>query len=259
MKINLKPQKLKILILAMGAVGFLLRVLLYTTGIDEKGLLLTNHWSAIAQWILTAAAAAALILLTRSIQGSQRYADAYPVSNPGGFGCFAAGAAFLISSIGSISECFTNLDTAVMVLGFVSAAAMVAVGLCRLLGAKPFFLFHGVVCLYLALRMVGQYRHWSSDPELLDYCFYMGANVALMLSSYQLAAFDSGLGNHRKLWLSGLCAVYLCCLALIGGREPLFTALCGGWIFTNLTNLTVRPRRRRPAMVLDDAAPEQKE
>lgn len=259
MKTILKPQKLKILILGMGAAGFLLRVLLYTTGIDEKGLLVTNHWSAVALWILTAAAAAALILLTRPIQGPQRYADAYPVSTPGGFGCFAAGAAFLISSIGSISECFTKLDTAVTVLGFVSAAAMVAVGLCRMLGAKPFFLFHGVVCVYLALRMVGQYQHWSSDPELLDYCFYMGSNVALMLSCYHLAAFDAGMGNHRSLWLSGLCAVYLCCLALIGGREPLFTALCGGWIFTNLTNLTVRPRRRRPAMVLDDAAPEQKE
>ena len=231
MKINVKPQKLKILILAMGAVGFLLRVLLYTTGIDEKGLLITNHWSAIGLWILTAAAAAALILLTRSIQGPQRYADAYPVSNPGGFGCFAAAAAFLISSIGSISECFTTLDAAVMVLGFVSAAAMVAVGLCRLLGAKPFFLFHGVVCLYLAL----------------------------MLSCYQLAAFDAGLGNHRKLWLSGLCAVYLCCLALIGGREPLFTALCGGWIFTNLTSLTVRPRRRRPTMVSENTAPKQED
>ncbi len=254
MKMILKPQQLKTLILGMGALGFLLRVLLYTTGMDEKGLLITSHWSAIALWILTAAAGAALVLLTRPIRGPQRYADAYPVSTPGAIGCFAAGAAFLISSIGSISECFTTLDTAVMVLGFVSTAAMVAVGLCRLLGAKPFFLFHGVVCLYLALRMVGQYQHWSSDPELLDYCFYMGANVALMLTCYHLAAFDAGMGNHRTLWLSGLATVFLCCLSLIGGREPLFTALCGGWIFTNLTNLTARPRRRRPTLVLDDAA-----
>lgn len=259
MKMNLKPQKLKNLILGMGALGFLLRVLLYTTGVDEKGLFVASHWSAIALWILTAAVAVVLILLTRPIQGPPRYSDAFPVSTPGAISYFAAGAAFLISSLGSIFSCYTTLDIAVMVLGFVSAAAMVAVGLCRMLGAKPFFLFHAVVCLYLALRMVGQYQHWSSDPELLDYCFYMGANVALMLTCYHLAAFDAGVGSHRNLWLSGLCTVYLCCLALIGGREPLFTLLCGSWVFTNLTSLTLRPRRRRSAMILDDAAPKQKE
>lgn len=255
MKLTVKPLHFKYLILGAGGLGLVLRVLLYATGIDEKGLLVTGHWAHWGVWLLTAATAAVLFLLSRPIQGPERYEDAYPVSFSAAAGCFLAAAAFLGSSLSGFSAAATRLDMIVHLMGIAAAASLAYVGYCRLTRNQPLFLFHAVVCVYLALRMVFQYRFWSSDPQLQDYCFYLGAYVGLMLTSYHLAAFDAGMGSHRMLWMIGLATVYLCCLSLSGSRENLFLLCCGIWVFTNLTNLTVKPRRQRPALDLSGEAP----
>ena len=117
-------------------------------------------------------------------------------------------------------------------------------GICRLQGKKPLFLCHAVVCVTVSLLTVGQYRVLSASPQVLDYAFSMSAMIALMLASYQMAAFDAGMGDHRKLWASALSAGYLCLAGAYGSAQPLFAVLCAVWMFTNLTNLK---RHRRPA------------
>ena len=145
----------------------------------------------------------------------------------------------------------------VWILGLCAAVSMGIIGFCRLTGGKPLFLFHAVVCLYFALRMVSQYQLWSSDPQLLDYCFYLCAYVGLMLTTYHQASFDSDMGRHRALWTLTLITVYLCCLSLKGNQDTLIMLTGGIWAFTNLTSLTVRPRRQRPTLNLDDSTPEE--
>lgn len=234
MKTTLKPCQLKILILVLGAVGFALRKALYATGIDEKGLLDPGHWAYAGLWILTVLTAGLILLLTRGIAASGRYEVCFPASPAGAAGCIAAAAAFAVSAFQDWGYGLNALDAAVFALGIAAAAAMTALAVCRLRGKTPSVLLHGTICLYLALRMIHQYRCWSSDPQLMDYCFYMAAFVALMLSSYQFAAWDAGIGNCRSLWLLGLSAIYLCCLSLIGPQGELYMGLCGLWILLNL-------------------------
>ncbi|MBR4290058.1 MAG: hypothetical protein IKT52_05390 [Oscillospiraceae bacterium] len=237
MKIHRNPKLLKLLILGSGILGLVLRIVFYATGVDGRGLLVSNHPAVIALWCLTAAVAAVLLVFSFKITGSAEYAEAYPVSIPAALGAFAAMTGMAFATGREFAEFSNRLNLIVWVLGICSMAAMGRVGLCRLTGKKPYFLLHVVVCIYFAMRMVSQYRAWSADPCLQDYCFYLCAYVALMLAAYHQAAFDAGVGKHRGLWFCSLAAVYLCCLSLKGSSDSLLLLGSAAWAFTNLTRV----------------------
>ena len=240
MPLTVKSANLKYLILGAGGLGLALRTLLYATGMDERGLLVRGHWAGIGLWLVTAITVLGIFLLTRPITGSKHHQKAFPKSPAAAIGCAAAAAGILLNVVPGSQG--TALENAELILAGAAAVSLLVLAFCRFTGRKPFALFHCLVCIYLALRMVGQYRLWSAIPQLQDYCFYLGAHVALMLTAYQFAAFDAGIGNHRALWAWGLASMYLCCLSLVGDGQPLLMLCCGIWVFTNLSSL--RPRRR---------------
>ncbi|MBR3974201.1 MAG: hypothetical protein IKJ99_09680 [Oscillospiraceae bacterium] len=241
MKLSIKPQLLKLFSLTAGILGLLLYKVLYTTGMDEKGLLIAGHWAGVSLTALTAVILAAVILLTRSVSGADDYRGAHPASTPSGIGCFALAAA-LGMTVWQNRSFDTTLDMLMAVLMIAAAAGQVYVGICRLAGAKPLFLGNAALCACLAIRMVWQYQFWSSDPQLMDYVFFLGAYAALMLTAYQQAAFDADMGSHRVLWATSLAAVYLC-FAALGGAADIPVLLTGGiWALTNLTSLKEKPQ-----------------
>lgn len=254
MKFTIKPKDLTYLTLGAGGLGLVLRILLYTTGMDDKGLLKSGHVANILIWLLTGLVLAGLFLLTRKITGPERYQDAFPVSGVGAIGSVLAAAGILIDTISLLGNRVGLQDTICSIAGFIAVAALVLTGLCRLGGYKPSFLCHALLSAYFALRLVCQYRAWSWDPQLQDYCFQLFACVGLMLTAYYRAAFEADMGSHHKLWFVSLLTVFLCCMALAGKQDHLFYLTAAVWAWTNLSNLTVRPRRRRPALVLEDEA-----
>ena len=252
MKLTVKPNLLKNMILGASVLGFVLRIVLYTTGFDGRGLLIQGHWASICLWVLTAVVAALILVFTRKLEGPADYCDAFPTSVSGAAGAFAAAFGIGITTVREFAEFSSLLHLIVWVLGLGTTAALIFIGICRLLRRRPYFLFHTVVCIYFALRMVSQYQHWSADPQLQDYCFYLCAYVALMLTAYQHAAFDADIGKHRSLWRLSLASVFLSCLSLNGTPDALLLLSCGIWAFANLSCLQVRPRRQRPALHLDE-------
>ena len=248
MKFNLKSNILKLAILGASALGFFLRKMLYATGIDGRGLIVSDHWSLVALLCLTGAVGAALLLSCLRLKGSDVYEDCYPVSFAGFAGCLAAAAGTAYTVWPEFGRFSSPLDILIWVIGMVSVICFVVIGICRLIRRKPYFLLHAAICLYLALRLVTKYRLWSSDPQVLDYCFYLTAFVALMLTAYHHAAFDAGMGKHRPLWVCALASVYLSCVSLVTKQDAALLAGCALWALTNLTNLNSRKRRVRPAM-----------
>lgn len=247
MKFSIKPDQLKYLTLGCGALGLALRYTLYATGTDARGLLISFHWSAIALWLLTAVVLVGLVYLTRSIDGPGSCADCFPCSAVAWIGCIVGGFG---TAIATVLESGT-MPLLCNVLSYLAALLLLILGVCRLLGIGADALLHGALCLYFALRMVFQYRSWSSDPQLMDYCFQLFACVGLMLAAYHQGAFAIGLGSHKKLWFWTLLTTYLCCLTPVGPGNSLLFVACGIWIFTNLSVLHARPRRRKPALNLD--------
>ena len=222
----------KYLVLVAGLLGLLLRLVLLQTGVDEKGLFVTGHWAGTGSWLLTAVMVGCIFLFTGKWAGPQAYDAAFPASILRCAGSLAAACGFLLSGAPVITS--IRLAAAEPVLRILAAVALAAVAYCRLRGKQPTFLLHGVVCLYLALRMVCRYQAWSADPQLQHYAFYLGAHVALLLSGYQLTAFDAGSGSHRSLWRWALAAVFLCLTALPGCEEPFFLLCCAFWMLTAL-------------------------
>ena len=229
------PKHLKFLAIGTGIAGAAFRVALYITGLDGKGLPIRGHWAGTALLLLTLAVFAWFSLRSRSLPDSGEYRDAYPASVAGGIGCLAAAMAFLLA--GLPESMVGSLKIPELILRYGSVFSLSFLAMCRFTGRKPLFLFHGIVCLYLMLRLICLYRFWSPDPQLIDYGYYLGSYIAMILACYQLAAFDAGLGSHRKLWFWGLVSVYLCAVSLSGNQEPLFLLLCIIWIFTGLSRI----------------------
>lgn len=240
MKLSVKPELIKLLTLSAGVCGMMLRVVLFANGMDEKGLLISGHWAGTGLWILTAAMVAMLFLLSRTIQGPKRYLNAHPASFSACLGAVLA--AFAIART-TVSELHTQ-PLPITLLGLVAAVCLLVIAFCRIQPSRPNFLLHCVLCVFFAARMISQYRNWNSDPQVLDYAFYLGAHIALMLTAYQHAAFDAGFGNHRSAWCFGLLAAYLCFVSLGNTTDTWLLLGCGIWSFTNVTSLKPRKQRR---------------
>lgn len=241
--------KMKYLILCAGLLGGGLRAILYLTGTDAKGLLVSGHWAHTAIWVLTAGVAALLAGVCFPIAPDAACRKTGPAA---ALGCFLAAGSFLWISPGNFRAAGNNLETAAALLGFASAAALIWVGVCRLRGSRPPFVCNALVCLCFALRMVCQYRTCSSDPQLQDYCFIMLSHVGLMLTAYHFAGFDAGMGRPRPAWFLGLAAAYFCLVGLWGSPEPVFMLCCALWVLTNLPAPVSRPKSH-PAPVPEEA------
>lgn len=229
MKVSPKADTLKYLVLGAGGLGLVLRYLLYATGIDGRGLLVEGHWAGIALIVLTVAVLAAIFIFTRSIEGV-----ACPTRVFSAMGAFAALFGIAFTTGREFADFSSRLHLIVWLLGICATVAMGCIGISRLTGKQPHFLLSAALCLYFALRMVSKYQMWSADPQLQDYCFYLGAYMALMLTAYHHAAFCEGMGRHRALWFFSLAAVYLCAVSLQSGMDTLLMLGCGAWAFTNL-------------------------
>lgn len=247
MKNPVKAETTKYLMLTVAALGLALRILLYSTGMDGRGLLVRFHWTSVALTVLTAAVLVAVFLGTRTVGGSKKCRSAYPASPLAAVGAFAAMVGIGITTVMGFAEFSTRLHLIIWVLGLCATICIGIIGFCRLTGKTPTFLLYAALCVYFALRMVSGYQNWSADPQLQDYGFYLCAHVALMLASYHHAAFDVGMGNRRALWIWSLCSVYLCCAAIPHCSEALLMGCCAFWALTNLSAAPAPGHQDSPA------------
>lgn len=234
MKRFVNPLNLPLWALLTGGVGLLLRVWLMTAGVDQKGFIVAGHFAAIALFLLVIGAVASLFFLTRDLVEAAKYDFNFPASVIGGYGAFVAAAGI---GIGSFVDIFTAADTLELIAalaGLGAAFLLVLTGFYRRKGTAPSALIHIGICVYLMLRLVCYYRHWSSDPQILDYCFQLVATACLMLVTYQRAAFDAKQGKRRPYAFFSLAAIFFSCISLVGWSNILFFLSVIIWQITDL-------------------------
>lgn len=239
MKFDLKYNQLPLFTLLCGAVGALLRLWLYGTGLDEEGLLTAGHPAGILVLILTALFIGALIWFLRHFSVQDKYPRQFPSSVWGAVGAFAGAAGILITAMVELIRRESSLSLLVGLLGIAAAIAMAVTGLCRLKALRPNFLFHTAVCLFFVLRLISCYQRWSADPQLHDYCFQLLSAVCAMLFAYHRAALDLKSGNRRSLVIVGLLGTYFSCLSVAASESGLFYAALAAWMVTNLGALDI--------------------
>ena len=231
------PKNLPLWVLLAGGLGLLLRVWLMTSGVDQRGFIVTGHIAAIVLFVLVVAVMIALFFLTKNLIEGAKYSFNFPASDLGGFGTYIAAVGIFVCSFIGIFTAIDTLETVAAITGMAATLLLVLTGYCRRRGIAPSLLIHIGICVYLMIRLICYYRHWSSDPQILDYCFQLVATACLMLATYQRAAFDAEDGNRRSYAFFGLTAIFFSCLSLVGWDNIIFFLSVIIWQATDLCNL----------------------
>ena len=236
MKNILKPDKLPWIVLGSGLLGLLLRLHLMGTE-DAKGLLASGHPAELILWILTGCVLALLLYGTRNLLEADKYFFNFPASLPGGIGTLLAAMGIAITSLIELYDGADFMGSITAWLGIIAALALILAASCRWKGYHPSRLCYAAVCLYLMVRLIFLYRHWSADPQLQDYCFQILAAVFLMLAAYHRAAFAADAGKRRPYAFFNLASIYFCCLSLTSPEHiPLYLG-AGVWMLMDLCSL----------------------
>ncbi len=236
--------KLPIFVTVAGLLGMLMRIWLLADGIDKEGLLISGHPANILCWVITGVVLIGILAGTHRLLSAAKYEFNFPASIPGGIGTAAAAMGILISSIASILNGPDALSLTLSVLGFISAAALAFLGYCRWKGERCSVLLHGIVCLYLMVYLLCQYRLWSANPQTQDYCFQLLGGVCLLLGVYRRACFDGNMGNRKSYVFFRLLGAYFCMVAIPGSDDPFFYLTGAVWSLTDLCSLVPMPKAR---------------
>lgn len=248
MKNPIKAAYLPYLTLALGALGFLLQLWYNLTGVDDKGLLVTDHPAVPLTWILTVVAAILLALSVQRLGGRTRYDRMFPASLPGAVGTLAAAVGILITSVTDLTARTGIINQIPSILGFAAAAALVFLAYCRYRKLRPSFVFRCIVTVYLIFFIISRYTSWSSEPQLLRYCFSLLASVCLLAATYCRLTFDVNMGKRRPYVFFSQLAAFFCLLALPGCDSKPFYAGMMLWAALDLCSLrTFKRRREAPA------------
>ena len=230
-----------------GLLGAALRLAMYRTGFDEKGILSASHSLHLICLALCAGMLVYLALQARKDPEGQPRLRLLPAVAAGGFLLLSA-PAVLHTAGGTLS----------LIRFILTCCAGIAMALCPVLLKKNRSLaaiFHGLICAAFAADMLGRYQSWSGNPQLPDYVFHVLAGVALSLAAYQTLALHTGLGKPRLQRFYALSALFLCVLCLSGPDSRSFY-LCGAlWslvcLLTDMPQEAAEPAEA-PSMQLPD-------
>lgn len=240
-----KPAFMPLFTLLAGLAGFFLRLWLFRTGIDDKGLLTADHPASTLVWVLTAITLPVLALCVRPLAPDTKYSQLFPANMWAGLGCILAAAGILYVNLRDLLLRQDAITVVTLILGLVAAAGLLILGYCRWQGKRPSFWLQSAVTVYFMLHLVSQYRLWSSEPQLQVYFFPLLASVFLMVTAYHGAVLDAQKkGNRRWYVFSNQAALFFCCLSLQGISWPFYLAMAL-WLATNLCSL--KPQAALPA------------
>lgn len=213
--------------LAAGAAGMVLRLALYRTGFDDRGLLIPGNPLHSLCWLLAIALGVFLLLRLRG--------DGSGLTLPRELRIFsaAAAAALLAFCAGDyVRDAQGGLQWARALFCALLAAATALEALAGIRRRAIHPALHTPACLFFAVDMLCRYQNWSGNPQLADYCFALAASVCLCLAAYHRLALPAGLGKpkaHLLFTLMGLC---LCLYSLVGPEGGAFYLAGAFWILT---------------------------
>ncbi len=222
---------------ALGIVGLLLRLWLLLGGRDAEGMLITGHPGSVLCVILSLLVIAWIFWATRPLKEAANYKFNFPASATGGVGMLCGAVAIAISAVSALVAGAEGFDLICAVAGLVAALLLGYCAWCRFQGHRPNPLALTIVSVYLMLRLIGYYRHWSADPFLQDYCCQLLASVCLMLAVFNRACFCVQIGKRHSYAFFALCTVYFSYLSLTSLEDILFYLPVSIWMIADLCRL----------------------
>jgi len=158
----------------------------------------------------------------------------------------AAAVGMVLGCVAMIRELENDYDLLVAAGGMITAICWVVVALDRYRGRTLPALLFMIPTLFYAIRLILDFRNWSRDPMILDYCFDLLVLICIMCATFHLGGFCFDKGGRRLSVFYCCCGIVFGAAAIAGGRLREL-AMTGGamlWLAGNLWVL-LRPGRKR--------------
>ncbi len=182
------------------------------TCIDDKGLLISGNLPGLGMLACAVLYGAVLLWTLSTVGGNGSYADNFSRCTLRGILMVAGGTVMALSvrNLGFAAQWQTWL-------GWGASAAMVYLGICRMLGAKAIFGPGALICLFFMVLVVTGYQEWSDCPRLYTYGFQFLTLLCGMLSGFHRACCEAGIIQRRKLLLTSFVGAACALVALAEG------------------------------------------
>ncbi len=232
-----KLEQTLLLSLILGAIGFLLNLAVVLKGYDDAGLPKHSFFPATVLPLFVLLAALMPLVIFFKLKGARKYLHMFTASMPAAAGIGAVALAIFVSSLADLIQGSQGVALWRNIFGILGGLALVPCALCRRKGTRPVWLCWGAVTMYLVLLLIANYPLWSREAELNRYLYQLLAGALLMLTSYQQAAADAGIGNLKEYLVLSLMCVVLCPVAMVGSSQWFIYLTFLGYHILNLMSL----------------------
>lgn len=236
MKRSQKNQLLPWLAPIMGVLGMTAMWSVYTFGTDGKGLIMPFHISVIAVWVITAATIGSLLFLLWDLPETSGHRRLFPDSRLAAVGTLAAAIGILATAVESLTAMNEPIRILSGILKLIAGIALIGLAWCRYKNIRGSFLSWTAATAYMLLRIMFEYRSWSTQPELMRYLFPLLASVCMALAMYHRTAFAVKLGSRRQFLFFSQLGAYCCLLSLPGAPAPFYAGMAI-WAMTDRCSL----------------------
>lgn len=105
----------------------------------------------------------------------------------------------------------------IAVLGALAALVLLRAMMLRCQSQPVNAAYYVPMILYYVARLFYDFRRWTIDPAISDYCFMLFAVICFMLASYLAAGFCFDRGSRRALAFFSCAGVYFGGVSMAGG------------------------------------------
>ena len=165
--------------------------------------------------VMSGVLVAVFALVCWKLKPKNQYEETFS-SSVGNLAVSFMGGAFLL--MGAVIGIMTpNLTTGALVLSglFVGTALCVlAVAVCRLRGITAPVFVHALPCIFIVVKLINDFKHWSVDPAITDYCFALFAAIATMCALYHIGEFCFNRGRRRITAFWCLVGLVFCTISM---------------------------------------------
>lgn len=214
----MKHKQLHIILLALGAVlGALTRFWNLSAALDQQGLFILRHP---ATSVLIGISILFVLVFAILSQRSPGHGVDHRVLTYGSGQAvlsLIAGLLLLASSVFyAVSNVFDLEVFVLFVLGLGSAISMLVLSMGRKRGNKK-HLPELVPVFFLLVKLIFNFKNWSTDPIILDYYDMLFAMIFLLLAVYGIAGFSYDCGCPRRTLFYSSCGIFFSAMAAVDG------------------------------------------
>ncbi len=213
----MKHKQLHWILLALGTVlGTLVRFWNLSAAVDELGLFIANHPASLT--LIGVGILFVLIFGGLSFRSPGHGVDhrVLTFSTPQSAFSLAAAILLLLGSLMALPSGGTVGKLLLTILGLAAAVSMIQLSRIRKTGNQV-SLLELLPVIFLLVNLILNFKSWSTDPVILDYCDMLFAQIFTLLAFYGIAGFSFDQGHPRRTLFYSSCGIFFSAMAVVDG------------------------------------------